>query len=123
MPLIVSRVLSVLSISNKFLPVRNNDPSSDFSQPDLLVTVNFTTLGISSDHQDFTSIDSVQVYYALTDDIHDTVMKTPPTTLVSGVNLIGMVKLGIRHEFVNLHKSSSGLYSVRSVISLGCDWG
>ncbi|KAF9522983.1 hypothetical protein CPB83DRAFT_69023 [Crepidotus variabilis] len=96
--------------SHNLTPDRKSQLSYQIILTDLLVTVNFTRLGISIDKQEYTTLDSVQVYLGLTDRVDDAVRKSAPTTLVPGVNLIGMVQVVMRREFVSPSLSTFGIF-------------
>jgi hypothetical protein len=93
--------------SNNVLP----RPYEDF-QPDLLITVNFTTLGLSIDSISDIPKNSVQIMVAMTNNTEDVVLMTKPTNLLPGVNLIGMTSLEIHQTFKNPALSLFGLFKV-----------
>jgi len=65
--------------------------------PDLLVTIDFSKLSIPSDSVNHTPPrNSVQVRVGLTNDTSKTVLRTSPTTLIPGVNLVGIVNVVVR---------------------------
>ncbi|KAF9521515.1 hypothetical protein CPB83DRAFT_887917 [Crepidotus variabilis] len=79
---------------------------------DLLVTVNFTQLKIPGDRLGFTSRDSVQIFLATNPDVKRVMTLTAPTTLIPGVNLVGMVKMAIRRKFQFQGLSSLGIFDI-----------
>ena len=68
-------------------------------RPDLLVAVNFTMLNIPSNSILDGAINSVQIMLGLTKSTIDVLNSTSPTTLLPGMNVVGMSKLSIRQKF------------------------
>ena len=64
--------------------------------PDLLVTINFSKLSIPSDSVNDAPRDSVQIRVGLTNDTSKVILRTSPTTLIPGVNLVGIVNFVVR---------------------------
>ena len=60
------------------------------SESDILVTVNFTTLGIPPDSRVNILQNSVEVMLSLTDDSLEASQRTIPTLLMRGTNLVGV---------------------------------
>ncbi|KAF8170386.1 hypothetical protein BJ912DRAFT_997456 [Pholiota molesta] len=97
---------------NDILP----QPYTEF-QPDLLVTVNFTTLGIATDTITDIPSNSVQVMVAMTNRTIDVMSMTVPTTLIPGVNLVGIASMEIHRKFKNPGLSWFGLFeSMQSTV-------
>jgi len=67
---------------------------SELEVPDLLVTINFTKLRIPSHSVDNTR-NSMQIMVGLTNDTSKVMLRTSPTTLIPGVNLVGIVNVVI----------------------------
>ncbi|KAF9525733.1 hypothetical protein CPB83DRAFT_517246 [Crepidotus variabilis] len=93
--------------STKLLPL-----PYQYSQPDLLVSVNFTLLNISSDSLEDIPLNSVQIMLGLTANAKDIVRTTVPTTLIPGVNLIGIANLAVRQKFSTPGLSALGVLDV-----------
>ncbi|KJA15136.1 hypothetical protein HYPSUDRAFT_48660 [Hypholoma sublateritium FD-334 SS-4] len=79
-------------------------------QPDLLVTVDFNILMVSSDSLiDFAS-NSVQVMVRMTNNTVDVLKLTRPTVLVPGVNMMGVVSMEIHQTFKNRGFATLGIF-------------
>ena len=63
---------------------------SQLKFPDLLVTINFTKLHIPAHTRK-----SMQIMVGLTNDTSKVMLRTSPTTLIPGVNLVGIVNVVI----------------------------
>jgi hypothetical protein len=74
-------------------------PSYEDIRPDLLVTVNFTMLNISSASILDGAINSVQIMLGLTNATVNVLQTTSPTTLLPGMNVLGMTRLTFRQKF------------------------
>jgi len=85
-------------------------PSSMIS-PDLLVTVNFTMLGISDDSLVDARRRTVSILVGLTDNTADVVENTIPTPLFPGSHLCGSTSRELRQRFVKPPLASSGIFS------------
>jgi hypothetical protein len=68
-------------------------------RPDLLITVNFTMLNISSASILDGAVNSVQVMLGLTNNTANVLQTTSPTMLLPGMNVLGMSRLTIRQKF------------------------
>jgi hypothetical protein len=86
--------------------------------PDLLITVNFTVLNISSTAIVDTPTNSVQLMIGLTNDTYKVFLTTMPTTLIPGVNLFGLVRLHIRQTISSSVLAVIGLFDVRIYLLL-----
>ncbi|KAF9482411.1 hypothetical protein BDN70DRAFT_930098 [Pholiota conissans] len=89
------------------------------SVPDLLVTVNFSALGIPIDTITDVPKNSVQVMVANTNKTDNVVLMTIPTTLMPGVNLIGLIYSEIYQVFTDPGLSLSGLFDSTQSIIIG----
>lgn len=85
-------------------------PSPDVS-PDLLVTVNFTTLQMYDDSLVDARMRTVSILVGLTNNTNDVVSNTIPTPLFPGLNLVGNVSREFKRRFVKLPLSSWGIFS------------
>jgi len=89
-------------------------------RPDILVVVNFTALNISADSMANRGTNSVQVMLGLTGDIDKVVRNTTPTTLIPGVNLVGIADVfRIRQTYVKPEVSAFGLFNVSGLCIAG----
>src|SRR6266545_1261500 len=79
---------------------------------DILVTVNFTMLNITANLAAGTRWNSVQVFLGGTHETVEVVRRTPPTSLIPGVNLIGFVQPQVRQQFYNSRMSAFGVLDV-----------
>jgi hypothetical protein len=68
-------------------------------RPDLLITVNFTMLNISSASILDGAVNSVQVMLGLSNNTDNVLQTTSPTMLLPGMNVLGMSRLTIRQKF------------------------
>ena len=85
--------------------------------PDILVTVNFTMLNITSNSIGTTRRDSVHVILGRTNNTLDIVKMMSPTFLIPGVNLVGFLRYELRQQFSEkVPISAFGLAQVRSII-------
>ncbi|KJA29492.1 hypothetical protein HYPSUDRAFT_196840 [Hypholoma sublateritium FD-334 SS-4] len=82
---------------------------NDF-QPDLLITVNFTTLGMPVDSIIDIASNSIQVRVAMSNNTADVVAMTTPTILIPGVNLVGLVSMEVHQTFTNPGMATLGLF-------------
>ncbi|KAF8170380.1 hypothetical protein BJ912DRAFT_997419 [Pholiota molesta] len=80
-------------------------------RPDLLVTVNFTTLGISADNIRDIPSNSVQFRVAMSNRTEDVALMTTSTTLIPGVNLIGRTAMEIHQTFKDPGLSFLGVFA------------
>jgi len=82
-------------------------------RPDILVAVNFTALNISADSRINRVVNSVQVLVGLINDTAKVVKNTTPTTLLPGVNLVGILDVfRIRQTYAQPGVSAFGLFEV-----------
>jgi len=90
--------------------------SRTISYPELLITVNYTALGMSSTSFGNTAFDSVEVVISLSNITSDILSQSVSTVLPPGANLMGRLHLEFRH----LLKSSVsfGLFDDVSLCSL-----
>lgn len=77
--------------------------------PGVLVTVNFTELGIQSDTINNVAKNSVQVMYGLVNRTELVVENTLPVTLIPGMNAFAMANIAIRRQFRRSALSTFGL--------------
>lgn len=82
------------------------------SQPDLLVVVNYTTIGVPSNTPIDISRNSVQLMVGLTNNTDYVVGKTSPTTLIPGLNVVGALNIAVRRQFKSPMMSSFGMFDV-----------
>lgn len=82
--------------------------------PDLLVTVNFTTLGIAplSSTGGGSRLKAVGIIIALTNNT-DNALRLVATSILPGMHLFGRVGIEFRSLFTNPPLSSFGMFSVR----------
>jgi hypothetical protein len=89
-------------------------------RPDILVVVDFTVLNISADSMANRGTNSVQVMLGLTRDTNKVVRNTIPTTLIPGVNLVGIADVfRIRQTYVKPEVSAFGLFQVSGLCIVG----
>jgi hypothetical protein len=89
---------------------------SSLTTPDLLITVDFSALGINSDSLVDTRLSSVSVIVGLTNDTADVLDNTLPTPLVPGTHLLGGVSREFRRRFERPQTAALGVLSVRVLI-------
>ena len=70
-------------------------PSLDHT-PDLLITLNFTGMGLDTGTMSNSYGNSVQIMIGLTNDTHTVVERTVSTTILPGVNLVGVITWDLR---------------------------
>jgi hypothetical protein len=93
-------------------------PSSDVS-PDLLVTVNFTTLGMFDNSLVDARTRTVSILVGLTNNTNDVVANTIPTPIFPGLSLAGNVSRRFKRRFVKPPLASLGIFGVsQSLITL-----
>ena len=102
-----------LAQQNSIFPLFDRD-----ARPDLLISVDYTKIGLPRDDIISTTNNSVEIYIGLTNNINTTVYRTLPTTIPPGVNLMGTLSLEIRQLYKNIGFSALGLFSVRPTFSL-----
>ena len=90
-------------------PVTRSIDFSD-SYPELLITVNYTALGISSTSFGNTVQNSVEVVISLSNITSEILSQTVSTVLPPGVNLMGRLHLEFRQLLTN--SVSFGLFDV-----------
>jgi len=85
--------------------------------PDLLVTINFSKL--SND----TPRNSVQIRVGLTNDTSKVILRTSPTTLIPGVNLVGIVNVVVRQVTIRSVLSFIGFeVRIRLFSQISSEW-
>jgi hypothetical protein len=85
--------------------------------PDLLITVNFTALGVDNTTLSGSSSNAVLIYAAFhNNSIQDVVRVSRPTSLLPGMHLVGRVSMKIRSLIQNQALSTIGLVQVCSSI-------
>lgn len=114
----LNRSLSAKSQKIRVDNLFQTDSGYGTTMPDLLVTVNFTTLNISSDSVLDTPKKSVQLMVGLTNDTDVVIRATCPTILIPGVNLFGTVDFFIQQTMTNSLLAAFGLFDVRTYIIL-----
>lgn len=85
-------------------------PSPDVS-PDLLVTINFTTLGMFDDSLVDARMRTVSILVGLTNNTNDVVANTIPTPMFPGLNLAGNISREFKRRFVKPPLASWGIFS------------
>ncbi len=88
------------------------DGLSEEFRPNIVVVVNFTMLNIKLNSTINRGKNSVQVMLGLTNDTIEVFDRTPPTTLIPGVNVVGIAGLLIRQTFRRPKYSAFGLFDV-----------
>ena len=88
--------------------------------PDILVTVNFTLLTIATNTTGKTRWNSVQVLLGRTDDTIDVARRTAATTLIPGMNLVGIADRQIRQVSTNPSAAALGVFDVRTCLYFCC---
>ena len=101
---------SKIRVDNLF----QTDSGYGTTMPDLLVTVNFTALNISSDSVLDTPKKSAQLMIGLTNDTDMVMRVTCPTILIPGVNLFGTVDFFIWQTVTSSVLAAFGLFDVRT---------
>lgn len=92
---------------NYISPLHDRD-----ARPDLLVSINYTKIGLPRDDIISTTTNSVEVYVGLANDSFTVVNRTLPTTIPPGVNLMGTLSLELRQLYKNVGISALGLFTV-----------
>jgi hypothetical protein len=83
-------------------------------RPDILVVVDFKALNIRAGSMINRLVNSVQVLVGLTNDTEKVIKNTTPTTLLPGVNLVGIADVfRIRQTYVQPGVSAFGVFDVR----------
>lgn len=82
--------------------------------PDLLVTVNFTTLNMSSNSLVNARRGAVSILVGLTNDDARVISNTVPTPLFPGSHLLASVSHQIRQTFVAPSLAALGVFAVRN---------
>ncbi|PPQ96986.1 hypothetical protein CVT26_006412, partial [Gymnopilus dilepis] len=111
-------LLCIQTISQFTLLLDDNDGSDSpiFSlttrdaMPDLLISVNFTTLQISVDQISDLFDHSIQVMVAFSDDVQQVTLKTEATALFPGTNTIGSVTWDLRQISTTNGLSTFGMF-------------
>lgn len=85
--------------------------------PDLLITLNFTGIGLQVSNDSYRH--SVQIMIGLTNDSHTVVERTIGTTILPGVNLVGVITWDLRQVLKNPRLSALGsLFDVSIMLAL-----
>ena len=100
--------MSSLAQKNFISPLPDRD-----ARPDLLISIDYTKIGLPRDDLVSTTSNSVEVYIGLTNNTLTAVYRTLPTTIPPGVNLMGTLSLELRQLYKNIGVSALGLLSVR----------
>jgi hypothetical protein len=79
--------------------------------PDLLITVNFTTLGINATSPSNYGSRTVSIVVGMHDDTADILRNTLPIPLVPNAHLLGGVHMDIRYEYSSPKLASLGAFS------------
>ena len=82
------------------------------ARPDLLISIDYTKIGLPKDDIISTTANSVEVYIGLTNDTLTAVYRTLPTTIPPGVNLMGTLSLELRQLYKNVGLSGLGMFAV-----------
>jgi len=111
---VITLSLVLCALLNLYLALRKSfSPRNDEDiRQDLLVTVNFTMLNISSNSTLDGAINSVQIMLGLTNTINYVFYATSQTTLLPGMNVVGMSKLSIRQKFGRPTLAALGIMDV-----------
>jgi hypothetical protein len=90
--------------------------------PDLLVTVNFTALNITSDvsHLYTMRLSTVYIFVGLTNNAEDIITNTQPISLTRGLQLYGRIGTEIRQKYAKPSTSSVGILTVSDSILQPC---
>ena len=83
--------------------------------PDLLITVNFTALGVSAESLVDARQSAVSILVGLTNNTADIVENTIPTPLFPGSHLCGSTSRELRRRFVKPPLASLGFFSVSDI--------
>ena len=87
--------------------------------PDLLITLNFTAIGLQVSTMSDLYRHSVQIMIGLTNDSHTVLERTVGTTILPGVNLVGVVTWDLRQVLKNPRLSAlGGLFDVSIMLAL-----
>ncbi len=81
-------------------------------QPDLLITVDFKVMRISSNTTTDIALNSIQVMVKMTESPNDVLAMTRPTILIPGVNMVGMVSMEIHQTYKNPGVATLGIFEV-----------
>jgi hypothetical protein len=79
--------------------------------PDVLITVNFTTLGINATFPSKSTFRTVSIVVGMHDDTLGVIRNTWPIPLVPNAHLLGGVILTIREQFKRPGLASLGIFS------------
>lgn len=109
--------MSPLAQKNYLSPLFDRD-----ARPDLLISINYTKIGLPRDDIISTTNNSVEVYIGLTNDTFTTVYRTLPTSVPPGINLMGTVSLELRQLYKKVGLSALGLFSVCLISYLCGAW-
>ncbi|KIJ91264.1 hypothetical protein K443DRAFT_686171 [Laccaria amethystina LaAM-08-1] len=82
--------------------------------PDVLITVNFTTLGINATFPSKSTFRTVSIVVGMHDDTLGVIRNTWPIPLVPNAHLLGGVILTIREQFKRPGLASLGIFSSRN---------
>lgn len=84
--------------------------------PDILVTVDFNLLSIATNTTGRTRWNSVQVLLGRTSDTIDVTRRTAATTLIPGMNLVGIADRQIRQLSTSPSAAALGVLDVRTYL-------
>jgi len=101
--------------TNNILPLLDRD-----ARPDLLISIDYTKIGLPRDDIISTTNNSVEVYIGLMNDAFTTVYWTLPTTIPPGVNLMGTLSLELWQLYKNVPVAALRIFSVCSTFSFKC---
>lgn len=79
---------------------------------DILVIVDFKVLNVTTNATGKTRLNSVQVMLGRTRDTRDIVRRTAATTLIPGINLLGIAERQIRQLSTNPAAAALGVFDV-----------
>jgi hypothetical protein len=105
-------------MSVPFTPI----PADLSDLPDLLITVDFDALGITSEPFDNMRAATVYIFVGLTTSTGDIMSATKATPLVPGLNLYGRVSPELRQNFLKPSMSSINIFTVRDYILPLCSF-
>ena len=87
--------------------------------PNLLITLNFTGMGLQVGTMNDLLADSVQIMIGLTNDTRTVVERTVGTTILPGVNLVGVITWDLRQVFKSPGLSAfASLFDVSIMLAL-----
>lgn len=101
--------VNLIKVSERLLADWNDTPNM---WPDLLVTVNFTVLGINSSSLVYMRGRTVSIVVGLHQNVQDVLDNTLPLPLVPDVHLLASITPTVRQQFSNLASGAWGFKTV-----------